>query len=161
MVKRSAGSATTARLTELGHDLAAAEESKKFYEAKIAWIKLQIAELVTKYELPIKESKSEYLPIDGIGSIRVTRPAAPVQKLLTASLRRLISERIDDEVEANEVFLNVLVLPVHCEVDIDVWKRYVDDETLVNSMLMSALEPERSAPKPNVQLTTRHMFETE
>lgn len=158
MAKRTAGSATTAKLTQLALDLADAEKAKKNAEADIARIKGEIADITAQYALPIKESKSEYLAIDGGPTIRITRAAAPVPKVLTQKLFDLIKAREPDPYVANQIFLEVYVLPKYADINVDAWQQLVEEEVLLDSMLRQSLEEAREAPKPSVALTHRKDF---
>lgn len=155
MTKRSVGSASTAKLEALGAELVEATKQRKHWEGEEARIKAAIAEITARFALPIKEGKSEYLNLSTGSAIRVTHPAPRVRKILTHELYRLLCERLGNlDGEANQVFIDVVVLPKTCEIDVDAWSRYVENEMVVDSLLRQALEPETEAPKPNVQLTS-------
>lgn len=136
-----AGQATQNKMEELAAKLADATERKKQAEKDIEAIKADMVKLAETYELPIKESQSEYLNTAS-GYVRVTRPQAPVQRIITAKLRRLIGD--------DTVFLRVVNLPEFIDINDSAWLEAKEEELVYNTMLKDALEEERPAPKPRV-----------
>lgn len=160
MVKKNAGSATEKKLIDLAAQLETARADKKKAEDKIAEVTQAMKVLTATFTLPIKDGKSEYFNLPEGGAVRVTRPSAPVRKISTVRLLTAIRDRLrhplnpSDDSMANHVFLDVFKLPDICDIDFEAWSDYVEDETLVDSLLVSCLEDQKAAPAPSVQLTT-------
>lgn len=159
MAKKSAGSVSQERIVALGTELATNQAEIKRLEKECDRLKGEIANIAARFTLPVADGQSEYQPLpSGAGSVRITRPRPPVQKVLTDKLLENIRRRPLSPDEANRVFLDVFVLPKYAEVDAEKFRAYIDDETLLASTLRASLEPERPAAKPNVQLTSRSDF---
>jgi hypothetical protein len=148
VVMRKAGKATLDKLEVLGSQLAEKMQQKKIIDTEIAELRKQIAELASNFELPIVDGASQYANVPS-GYVRVTRPAAPTPKLLTRKLLDIMVQHLG-EGDGRSTFLDVLVLPKTCEVDVERWNSLVKDEVVRDRWLVDALEDDKEPPRPVV-----------